>query len=203
MKGHVARGDAADVDAAVLAAATAAHAWRHRRPMERGRILTEMARQIRVHKDSLAAVESLETGKPMWQALAEIEYSAQYYEYYAGLVNLPAGETIDLGGGYHSYTRREPFGVVGIIVYMVGYPLLVGLLLWRIQKKKLRTDTGSIASFGWVCSAIRLYAERMDCPVRSHLCCWSVRSTVLSRQSRTTTAYSPSCGEALVSRMRA
>jgi hypothetical protein len=42
------------------------------------------------------------------------------------------------------------FGVVGIIVYMVGYPLLVGLMLWRIQKKKLRTDTGSIASFGWV-----------------------------------------------------
>jgi hypothetical protein len=62
------------------------------------------------------------------------------------------------------------FGVVGIIVYMVGYPLLVGLLLWRIQKKKLRTDTGSIASLGWVCSAIRLYAERMNCPFRSHLC---------------------------------
>ena len=116
LSGHVARGSAADVDAAVLAAASAGHAWRHRRPMERGRILTEMARQIRGHKDNLAAVESLETGKPMWQALAEIEYSAQYYEYYAGLVNLPAGETIDLGGGYHSYTRREPFGVVGIIV---------------------------------------------------------------------------------------
>ena len=113
---HVARGNAADVDAAAKAAAAAGAAWRHRRPAERGRILTEMARQIRAHKEALAATESFETGKPMWQALGEVEYSAQYYEYYAGLVNLPAGETIDLGGGYHSYTRREPFGVVGIIV---------------------------------------------------------------------------------------
>jgi hypothetical protein len=95
------------------------------------------------------------------------------------------------------------FGVVGIMVYMVGYPLLVGLMLRRIQKKKLRTDTGAIASFGWVWFAVRSHAERMDCPVRSHLCCGSVRCTVLSRQRRTTTAYSPSCGEALVSRMRA
>src|SRR5207245_10122374 len=44
------------------------------------------------------------------------EIAAQYFELYGGLVNALGGETIDLGPGYHSYTRREPFGVVGVIL---------------------------------------------------------------------------------------
>src|SRR5205823_2049666 len=46
----------------------------------------------------------------------EVEVAAQYFEFYGGLVNALGGETIDLGPGYHSYTRREPFGVVGVIL---------------------------------------------------------------------------------------
>src|SRR5207244_12347738 len=61
------------------------------------------------------AIESRAAGKPPWQAPLEIEIAAQYFEFYGGLVNLPNGETIDLGAGYHCYTRREPFGVVGVI----------------------------------------------------------------------------------------
>src|SRR5207244_994469 len=61
------------------------------------------------------AIESRAAGKPPWQAPLEIEIAAQYFEFYGGLVNLPNGETIDLGAGYHCYTRREPFGVIGVI----------------------------------------------------------------------------------------
>jgi aldehyde dehydrogenase (NAD+) len=113
---RVASGDAADVDAAVLSAYAARDKWRNRRPIERGRILLDMARKIREHKIRLAAIESLETGKPIPQAQWEVEYAAQYFEFYGGLVNLPQGETIDLGAGYHCYTRREPLGVVAVIV---------------------------------------------------------------------------------------
>jgi aldehyde dehydrogenase (NAD+) len=111
----VAVGSAADVDAAVRSAAAAAGAWRSRRPIERGRVLLEIARALRSRADELAACECLETGKPVAQAAFEVEIAAQYFEFYGGLTNLFQGEKIDLGAGYHSYTTREPFGVVGTI----------------------------------------------------------------------------------------
>jgi aldehyde dehydrogenase (NAD+) len=112
----VARGDKADVDAAVAAAKEAFSSWRDRRPIERGRILSEIARKIRGRMSELCAIERAETGKPAFQAPIEIEVAAQYFELYGGLVNAMPGEAIDLGAGYHSYTRREPFGVVGVIL---------------------------------------------------------------------------------------
>src|SRR5262249_22104508 len=112
----VARGDAADVDTAVAAASAAFPEWRDRRPIERGRTLLEIARKIREKSRELAAIERLETGKPAIQVPFEIEVAAQYFELYGGLVNAIQGETIDLGAGYHSYARREPFGVVGVIL---------------------------------------------------------------------------------------
>lgn len=111
----VADGNAADVEAAVRAAVAAAPGWRARRPIERGRILLALAQKIREHSARLSEIERLETGKPAWQAPAEIEIAAQYFEFYGGLVNLFQGEKIDLGAAYHCYTSREPFGVVGVI----------------------------------------------------------------------------------------
>jgi aldehyde dehydrogenase (NAD+) len=113
---EIARGDAVDVDAAVASAKAAFPAWRDRRPIERGRILGEIARKIREQARDLAALERAETGKPLVQVPWEIEVAAQYFELYGGLVNAIHGETIDLGAGYHSYTRREPYGVVGVIL---------------------------------------------------------------------------------------
>ncbi|MET0294038.1 MAG: aldehyde dehydrogenase family protein [Phenylobacterium sp.] len=112
---QVAAGGAQDVERAVQAAAAAAPGWRDRRPIERGRVLTALAGKIRERARELADLERLETGKAGRQAAAEIEIAAQYFEFYAGLVNLFQGEKIDLGPAYHSYTSREPFGVVGVI----------------------------------------------------------------------------------------
>jgi aldehyde dehydrogenase (NAD+) len=113
---EVARGGEADVDAAVQAAESAFPGWRDRRPIERGRVLLEIARRLRERQQEIAALEILEAGKPGWQAPFEVEIAAQYFELYGGLVNVLGGETIDLGPAYHSYTRREPFGVVGVIL---------------------------------------------------------------------------------------
>lgn len=113
---QIAQGNAADVDTACHAAMAAFPAWRDRRPIERGRILTAIAQKIREHQMELAQIESHETGKPDYLAKSEVETAAQYFEFYASVINLPGGEVIDLGAGYHSYTRREPFGVVGVIL---------------------------------------------------------------------------------------
>ncbi|MCO5066642.1 MAG: aldehyde dehydrogenase family protein [Rhizobiaceae bacterium] len=112
----IARGNAADVDAAVRSAHEAWPQWRDRRPAERGRILTSIARLLRERQQDLVEIERSETGRPLWHARLEIETAAQYFEFYGGMVHACRGEVVDLGAGYHSYTRREPFGVVGIIL---------------------------------------------------------------------------------------
>ena len=112
---EIARGDADDAAAAVAAAKAAFAEWRDRRPIERGRVLLEIARTIRERIKELAELEQLETGKPAFHAPFEVEIAAQYFEFYGGLVNTIHGETLDLGPAYHSYTRREPFGVVVVI----------------------------------------------------------------------------------------
>ena len=113
---RVALGDAHDVNLAVTAAQRAFGAWRDLRPLARGRLLTQAALVIRAQARELAAIEARETGKSMPQALGEIEGVAQYFELYGGLATALQGDTIDLGAGYHAYTRREPYGVVGVIV---------------------------------------------------------------------------------------
>lgn len=114
--GEVAVGSAADVDRAVQHAAQAFPAWRNQHPMARGRILNAIAAKLREKINSFAEIEGLETGKPVWQSPIEIEIVAKYFEFYAGLVSIGHGEIINLGPAYHSYTLREPFGVVGVIL---------------------------------------------------------------------------------------
>lgn len=111
----VATGSAADVQTAVEAARRAYPEWRHLGSAERGRILLGIAQLLRDRADEIADIEIIDTGKPRFTALAEIENSAAYFEFYAGLVNLPVGDVIDVQSNQHVYTRREPFGVVGII----------------------------------------------------------------------------------------
>ncbi|MFE2597461.1 aldehyde dehydrogenase family protein [Streptomyces sp. NPDC059396] len=108
-------GSAADVDLAVRAAAAAAPGWRRYASMERGRLLSAVADRLRADVDRLAELESADTGKPLELSAAEIRGSADYFEFYAGLVNLPTGDVLDIQPDLHVYTRREPFGVIGVI----------------------------------------------------------------------------------------
>jgi aldehyde dehydrogenase (NAD+) len=112
---RLADGDAADVDAAVAAARAAQRAWAKTPPAVRGRLMIEVARRIRAGASELMDAEVAETGKPRATAANEVEGTAQYFEFYGEVVNAIGGETIDLGGDFHSFTRHEPFGVVGVI----------------------------------------------------------------------------------------
>ncbi|UZW53820.1 aldehyde dehydrogenase family protein [Sphingobium sp. JS3065] len=114
--GRVANGTSADVDRAVQAAIAALPGWRDQKPIARGRVMLEIARNIRSRIAELAAAEVADTGMPEAQAAGQMETAAAYFEFYGGLVNVLHGDTIDLGPSYHSYTRREPFGVVGVIL---------------------------------------------------------------------------------------
>lgn len=111
----IARGTAADVDRAVAAATAALTGWRGMKPFDRARIMRRCAERLRINSDYLAEVDRRETGRSKSLSAGEVELAAAYLEYYAGLATAHGGRVIDLGSGYHSYTRHEPFGVVGII----------------------------------------------------------------------------------------
>lgn len=112
---EIAAGNSDDVAKAVKAAAATASAWRRQKPIERGRLLTQLAQAILDDREELGLRERAETGKPAWQVPMEIQGAAGYFEFYGGLVNSFQGETIDLGPDHHCFTRREPFGVVAVI----------------------------------------------------------------------------------------
>lgn len=111
----VGRGTSQDVDDAATSAASAAEAWRRVPAARRGRILMAIAESIRSNSEMLTAMEVADTGKIPAAATAEVEGAAAYFEFYAGLVNLPLGDVLDVEPDQHVYTRREPYGVVGVI----------------------------------------------------------------------------------------
>ena len=112
---EIASGSAADVDAAVRAAAAAQPAWARGSAAARADALHAVADAADRATDELVELERACTGKLPAQARTEIDMSVAYLRYYAGIVRSFGGRTIDLGAGAHTYTRLEPFGVVGVI----------------------------------------------------------------------------------------
>ncbi len=113
---QISRGSAADIAFAVDAAHKTQFDWASLKPLERGRILTRIALRLREVALEFVAAERHETGKPLPQVERDIELAAQYFEFYGGLATSLDGEAIDVGPERHCYTRREPFGVVGVIL---------------------------------------------------------------------------------------
>jgi acyl-CoA reductase-like NAD-dependent aldehyde dehydrogenase len=113
--GSYARGDAADVDHAVVAATAGHAAWWDLDPFRRGQILNRVAGFLRREKKRLAQLESLDVGKPLAFAEKDVETCARYFEYFAGLADKIHGETVPAPGKCLVYTLREPYGVTAQI----------------------------------------------------------------------------------------
>jgi len=129
---HVAEGDSADVDLAVTAARKAFESgpWSRMSASERGRLMNKLADLIESHKEELAALESLDNGKPYPVALAaDVALTVKCYRYYAGWADKIHGKTIPIEGNYFCYTRHEPVGVVGQIIPW-NFPLL--MQAWKL-----------------------------------------------------------------------
>jgi aldehyde dehydrogenase (NAD+) len=105
-----------EVRRAIDGAAAAGEQWRDMRPHERGRLLVELGRLVRANGNEIGAIESRETGKPLHEMPALIALTAEFFEFYGGIVNASDGEIVDQGPDYHVYTRRDPFGVIGVIL---------------------------------------------------------------------------------------
>jgi betaine-aldehyde dehydrogenase len=104
------------VDQAVRAAHAAHLDWKERPPRQRGRYLRKAAEVIRAHADEIAALESLEMGKPITQSRQfDVEAAISIFEYFGSLVEVLPSQARDYGPVF-DVTTLEPFGVIAGIV---------------------------------------------------------------------------------------
>ncbi|MBM2576220.1 aldehyde dehydrogenase family protein [Jannaschia sp. Os4] len=122
--GAIAKGGAAEIDAAVAAATAAAPGWARTPAAERGRLLSRLGRLVEARVDDLAALEAMDVGKPLAQARADAVALARYCEFYGGAADKVHGQTIPYLDGYTVYTLRQPHGVTGHIVPW-NYPMQI------------------------------------------------------------------------------
>ena len=112
----MAEGDKADVDVAVKSARKAFEdgPWHKMSAAQRGRLLSKLADLVEENREELAALESLDNGKPYRDSLAaDLPLTIKCYRYYAGWPDKIHGKTIPVEGNFFCYTKHEPLGVVG------------------------------------------------------------------------------------------
>ncbi|MER7433240.1 aldehyde dehydrogenase family protein [Pseudonocardia alni] len=124
----IAAGSATDVDRAVAAATRAMGPWGDLSAAARARVLYDIASLIEAHAEELATLETLDNGKPLTESMfLDVGIAAEVWRYYAGWCTKIGGQTLPVSppvGTSFAYTRREPLGVVGLIVPW-NFPLLI------------------------------------------------------------------------------
>jgi acyl-CoA reductase-like NAD-dependent aldehyde dehydrogenase len=114
---EVAAAQAEDVDRAVRAARRAFPAWRDLAPERRARIMLRIAELIEAEQEHLALVESHDVGKPIREAaLVDLPACWDPWRFYQGLVRVIDGRVLALPKSSFDYVRKEPIGVVGMII---------------------------------------------------------------------------------------
>lgn len=111
----VARGGAADIDAAALAAKTAFAAWRDLPGAERRSILHRIADGIEARADEIALIEAMDTGQALrFMAKAAIR-AADNFRFYADKAPEARDGKSMYAPGQVNISSRTPIGPVGVI----------------------------------------------------------------------------------------
>jgi acyl-CoA reductase-like NAD-dependent aldehyde dehydrogenase len=130
--GHIAEGDAEDVDRAVRVARLAFDdgRWSDRPPAERKAVLLRLAELVREHLDELALLEALDGGKPIRDTLGvDVPSAADTFQWYGEAIDKVYGEVGPTGPDVLALVTREPIGVVAAIVPW-NYPLIISA--WKL-----------------------------------------------------------------------
>ena len=129
---EVAQAGAEDVDRAVAAARGALEGpLRKVSPSKRAGLMYTLAELIKANGAELAELESLDNGKPLAAAKADVGASVAHLRYYAGWPTKIEGETFPVSArDLFCYTLREPVGVCAQIVPW-NFPLLMAV--WKIS----------------------------------------------------------------------
>ena len=134
----IANASKADVDRAVAAARKAFESgpWPDMLPAQRQALLWKLSDLIDANAAELAELESLDNGKTrMMASIIDVPGTREYFRYMAGWATKIEGSTFQSsifagpGPKFHTYTQREPVGVVAQIVPW-NFPL--AMAAWKL-----------------------------------------------------------------------
>lgn len=129
----VSEGGTEDADAAVAAARTAFDegSWPRTPVAERAALLRRTADLLIRNRESVALLESRDSGKTLEEGRVDVDCVAETFRYFADLVmNESGGRVVDAGSDtVHSVVVHEPVGVCALITPW-NYPLLQAS--WKI-----------------------------------------------------------------------
>lgn len=124
-----------DTNKAIMAAKRSFYVdrkWRDMDVQKRSDILLEIANKIEESFQEIARLESIDNGKPLREAEADIDDAIHCFRYYAGIIRTPEGGSYQVNqnfGEMHSYEVREPIGVCALITPW-NFPFLMGV--WKL-----------------------------------------------------------------------
>lgn len=127
---EVARGNAADVEAAVRAAGVGLKKWSGLKARERAALMQRLADLVVENARSLAATEVRDNGKLFGEMHPQMHYIAGWLRYFAGLCDKIEGRVVATDkDDIFNFTQYEPLGIIGMITPW-NSPLL--LLAWKL-----------------------------------------------------------------------
>ena len=139
---RVSVGGVEDINKAVKSAELAQTEWRKVNSRDRTSILLKLANLIRGDAESLAQLESRNTGKPIREARDEVALAANCFEYYAGAIDKVGGQTIPVAAAGISLTLREPVGICGLITPW-NFPIVI--TAWKVAPALAMGNTKDIS----------------------------------------------------------
>ena len=91
--------------------------WSKYLPQQRAKILRKIGDKLLENSDLLGSIETKDTGKMYKETKFQANYIAEFYYYYAGLVDKIGGSTLPIDKkDMLVFTTREPLGVVAAII---------------------------------------------------------------------------------------
>ncbi len=110
-------GDSPDIDDAVAAATAASEGWSRLDAKQRAGHLRALAEVTRAHIAELADLETADTGRVIKETLyGHLPTCVEILHFFAGAADKLHGETVNVGHASFNFTRREPLGVVGLVL---------------------------------------------------------------------------------------
>jgi malonate-semialdehyde dehydrogenase (acetylating)/methylmalonate-semialdehyde dehydrogenase len=132
LTGRVPLASAAEVAAAVDAAARAYPDWAATSPLTRARVLFKFKSLVEAHADELAGLIAAEHGKVLSDAMGSLQRGLECVEFACGIPHLLKGEYSDnVGTGIDLYSMRQPLGVVAGITPF-NFPAMVPMWMFPI-----------------------------------------------------------------------
>lgn len=128
--GHAALGDAAQINAAIDAAHSAAPAWAASTPQQRFDVLDFIGTEILARKQELGTLLSREEGKTLAEGIGETARAGQIFKFFAGeSLRLRGDKLASVRPNVEVEVTRSPLGVVGLITPW-NFPIAIPA--WKI-----------------------------------------------------------------------